>query len=378
MQTDYDIVICGAGPVGLTLARLLVRRGVPATSIALIDAKTEADVALDRRTIALSFGSRQILAAADAWPVTATAIHEIHVSRAGRFGRTMIRRDAWDVPALGYVARYVDIVAPLTTTLARDCAGLTMLRPLRVEHLEPDATHVTVTLSDQRRLTAKIVVQAEGGMFGEQQALTRHRDYQQTALISRVSASAPIAARAYERFTDHGPLALLPQGDDYALVWCVQPERAEALIAMDDAAFLQQLQVAFGNRLGRFVRCAPRVGYALGLNAEPAAPDGRVVRIGNAAQTLHPVAGQGLNLGLRDARELACALARDLSPAALQAFHQARQADRGRTVFLTDQMARVFASPQLPQSLLGLGLGLIDAVRPAKQWLAHQMMFGAR
>jgi 2-octaprenyl-6-methoxyphenol hydroxylase len=139
-----------------------------------------------------------------------------------------------------------------------------------------------------------------------------------------------------------------------------------------------QLQAAFGERLGRFTQCSPRAGFALGLNAQSTMPEGRVVRIGNAAQTLHPVAGQGLNLGLRDAWQLVEALNRSLTSQALQDFYRTRQTDRDRTILLTDQMAKIFADPRAPQSLLGAGLGLIDCMTPAKQWLANQMMFGSR
>ena len=190
-------------------------------------------------------------------------------------------------------------------------------------------------LDDGRALHAALAVQAEGGVFGQQEQRALQRDYQQSAVIARVAASAPIAHRAYERFTDEGPLALLPQdgadGLQYALVWCVRQENAAGLLALDDAAFLARLGDAFGGRLGRFTRASGRAAYPLGLNAEPRAT-ARTVAIGNAAQTLHPVAGQGLNLGLRDAAVLARLLAREAAPAQLAAFSAARATDRATTV----------------------------------------------
>ena len=189
--------------------------------------------------------------------------------------------------------------------------------------------------------------------------------------------SAPIAHRAYERFTDEGPLALLPQDDGYALVWCVPPTRAEQLLALDDAAFLARLGAAFGSRLGRFSHTTARLAYPLGLNAQ-AGGTARTVAIGNAAQTLHPVAGQGLNLGLRDAAVLARVLAQDSSPAGLERYAQLRQADRGLTVRVTDTMARIFTGSAPTQGLLGLSLGLLDAFPPARKGLAELMMYGRR
>ena len=224
------------------------------------------------------------------------------------------------------------------------------------------------------------MVQAEGGVFAEQGARSLRRDYSQVALVAEVRVDRPQAQRAYERFTDEGPLALLPLEDDYALVWCVAPDRARSLLALSDAAFLRALQRTFGDRLGSFVHCSRPVPYPLGLNADRAVA-GRKVAIGNAAQTLHPVAGQGLNLGLRDAAVLARMLARDRQPATLARFVAERNADRGLTLRLTDLMATVFTSASrapLPQSVLGLSLGMLDALPPLKRLLAEQMMFGRR
>ncbi|MEO0317694.1 MAG: hypothetical protein RL404_1371, partial [Pseudomonadota bacterium] len=206
------------------------------------------------------------------------------------------------------------------------------------------------------------------------------RDYDQTAIVATVHAEGMLAGRAFERFTSEGPLALLPQDDGYSLVWCMRPDNAEAMLDLKDDAFLEALQQAFGHRVGRFIRTGVRHAYALGLNADPDAT-ARSVAIGNAAQTLHPVAGQGLNLGLRDAAVLARLLARDATPDALAQFQRQRTADRGATVRLTDLMARVFASSAdgtLTQDLLGASLGMIDVFPPAKRALAEQMMFGVR
>lgn len=378
-RIDVDVAICGAGPVGLALAAFLVRRGVEGSRIALVDGKSLGQAITDPRSIALSWGSVQLLEEVRAWPLPATPIHEIHVSRRGQLGRSLMDRAEHRLPALGYVARYGDVV----DALARACdkAGVATLRPARVASFDETDDGVALRLDDGRTVFAQVAVQAEGGVFGQQESKAQQRDYGQTALIARVSVSEPLAHRAFERFTDEGPLALLPQdggdGHQYALVWCMRPERALDVQLLDDAGFLAQLGQAFGTRLGRFTSASPRVAFPLGLNAEARAT-ARTVAIGNAAQTLHPVAGQGLNLGLRDAAVLARQLGRGATPGALEGFMRERAQDRSLTISLTDTMARAFTGSGPLQPLLGLSLAALDVVKPARLLLADLMMFGRR
>lgn len=378
-ELDFDVAICGAGPVGLALAAFLVRRGVPGARIALIDGKSLGQAISDPRSIALSWGSVQLLDEVDAWPLPATAIHQIHVSRRGQLGRSLMDRRDHDVEALGYVTRYGAVV----DALARRCeaAGVAVLRPARVQSLDETPDGALLALDDGRTVRAQVAVQAEGGIFGQQDGRATSHDYDQTAVIARVTSAAPIAHRAFERFTDEGPLALLPEdgadGHQYALVWCVRPERAAGILDLDDTAFLQQLGDAFGTRLGTFTKVSSRVAFPLGLNAEARAT-ARTVAIGNAAQTLHPVAGQGLNLGLRDAAVLARQLARGANSAAIGRFLEERAQDRKLTIGLTDTMARAFTGSKPLQPLLGLGLAALDLARPARTLLADLMMFGRR
>jgi len=376
---DFDVAICGAGPVGLALAAFLARRGVPGSRIVLVDGKSLGQAISDPRSIALSWGSVQLLDEVGAWPLAATAIHQIHVSRCGQLGRSLMDRRDHAVEALGYVTRYGAVV----DALARRCeaAGVAVLRPARVQSLEEGADGALLALDDGRTVRAQVAVQAEGGIFGQQDHRARSRDYEQTAVIARVTSALPIPYRAFERFTDEGPLALLPEdgpdGHGYALVWCVRPERAGAVLDLDDTAFLKQLTDAFGTRLGAFTKVSPRVAFPLGLNAEARAT-ARTVAIGNAAQTLHPVAGQGLNLGLRDAAVLARQLARGATSAAIGRFLEERAQDRQLTIGLTDTMARAFTGSKPLQPLLGLGLAALDLARPARMLLADLMMFGRR
>jgi 2-octaprenyl-6-methoxyphenol hydroxylase len=378
MTTDFDIAISGAGPVGLTLALLLARRGIDASRIALIDAKADGEANGDPRSIALSYGSRQVLQDVGAWPLAADPIHEIHVSRRGHFGRTMIERGDFGVPALGYVTRYGHLVNALSAAARQ--AHIVSMRPAQVGSVTENGHAVDLRFAGGSAVSTQILVQAEGGLFTEQRAKSLRRDYDQTAIVAEVTASAAIPHRAFERFTDEGPLALLPLDAGYALIWCVRPRTASKLHTLADSAFLHELGQAFGSRVGRFTGVTQRSLFPLGLNARPAT-SARSVAIGNAAQTLHPVAGQGLNLGLRDAMVLARLLSRGISPSALERFARERRNDRGLTIRLTDTMARVFSSAPdgaYSQSLLGLSLGLIDAFTPAKRMLAEQMMFGRR
>jgi 2-octaprenyl-6-methoxyphenol hydroxylase len=411
MQKTIPIAICGAGPVGQALALLLHQRGIAAQDILLLDAKTSEQACQDARSIALSFGSQQILSSINATLSKATSIQEIHVSRRAHFGRCLIEASDYSLPALGYVARYGDIVTPLEVSIAK--ANIHIQRPVQVMRIQSHEDYVELQLNknangnDNDSIHCQILIQAEGGTFDDQAKGMQHHDYQQTAIISHVTCSKFQAHRAFERFTEEGPLALLPQGDGYSLVWCVRPETAQQLCALDDKAFLNALQTAFGGRVGNFLSASQRFTYQLGLNVQDnrnkqndqITLHHRRVKIGNAAQTLHPVAGQGLNLGLRDAYNLAQCLTQSLTQSldqnlinselqnkdsiqnALTLFMRQRQTDRNNSIRITDTMARIFASSAdgtMKQAALGLGLGVVDMFKPAKKLLAEQMMFGSR
>ncbi|CAB3775568.1 2-octaprenyl-6-methoxyphenol hydroxylase [Paraburkholderia caffeinitolerans] len=421
---EYDVIIVGAGPVGLALAGWLARRSATAAlSVALIDAREPDDSAGDPRAIAVSQGSRTLLQAL-AWPQDATPIERIHVSQRGHFGRTLIDRHDYDLPALGYVARYGAIVQ----SLAHAVRG-TRVHWLHHTHAhEPVVEHDGVTLPVQsagvmRTLRARILVNAEGGLYRAQTALKpplgntdrddqqdetanasggadqadsttaaapdshkRTRDYGQTALVGVVTVSAPQPHVAWERFTNEGPIALLPiggvRGADYALVWCSSPAEAERRAQLSDTDFLAALGTAFGTRMGRFTQIHGRAAFALGLNALDTLVSGnnRIAAVGNAAQTLHPVAGQGLNLGLRDAHALADALAQHgATPHALADFAGRRAFDRRMTIGATDTLARLFTIDFAPLATLrGLALTALELAPPVKTALARQMMFGQR
>ncbi|SAL28092.1 ubiquinone biosynthesis hydroxylase family protein [Caballeronia peredens] len=386
---DYDIAVVGAGPVGLALAGWLARRSATSRmSVALIDARTPEAAASDPRAIALSHGSRVMLQPLG-FPGDATPIRRIHVSQRGHFGRTLIEHDEHELPELGYVARYGSLVGALAEAVrATDVDWLT-----NTSALAPLQDHEGITLplqsaGGERTIRVKVLVNAEGGLYQRSDDATpterRARDYGQTAIVGTVSVSDPRANVAWERFTREGPIALLPCGGprhaDYALVWCCSPDEAARRMQLDDDAFLAELGAAFGTRMGRFTRIAGRAAFPLGLSALDVLVDRRTVAIGNAAQTLHPVAGQGLNLGLRDALALTDALSADgPRPLALARFAQRRALDRRLTIGATDTLARLFTVDFPPLAAMrGLALTALEFLPPVKTALARQMMFGQR
>lgn len=384
---DYDLAIVGAGPVGLALAGWLARRSATQhASIALIDAREPVASANDPRAIAVSHGSHVLLDTL-AWPADATPIEHIHVSQRGHFGRTLIDRDEHDLAALGYVVRYGSLVQALAGAVHD--TRVDWLTSTTARAPQQDADGVTLTLDGpqgERTLRARIVINAEGGLFHEQHAdAGKHRrDYGQTALVGTVTVSAPRPNVAWERFTHEGPLALLPLGGprqaDYSLVWCCTPDEAARRAALPDDAFLRELGSAFGDRMGQFVAIAGRASFPLGLNAAQTLVSGRVAIVGNAAQTLHPVAGQGLNLGLRDAHTLVDTLsAQGFEATALATFNARRALDRRFTIGATDTLARLFTIDAGPLPLLrGAALTVLEFVPPLKKAIARQMMFGQR
>jgi 2-octaprenyl-6-methoxyphenol hydroxylase len=411
---EVDLAIAGAGPIGLALAGWLAARGATSTlSIALIDAGDAratvcaprgaaavdsatqgAQPVRDPRAIALSQGSRTLLEQLG-WPADATPIHRIHVSQHGHFGRTVIDREEHGLPALGYVARYDRLLAALVPAV--QSSAVHWLANTGAGEATQDGDGVTVALGGagpQRSVRARILINAEGGLFDARERQDgasgagpdgrRTRDYGQTAIVGVVTVSAPQPNVAWERFTAGGPIALLPCGGprdvSYALVWCMRPPEAERRLALGDAELLAELGAFFGERLGRFESIGARAAFSLGLKTLDAQVDGRIAAIGNAAQTLHPVAGQGLNLGLRDARTLVEALAHDgATPQALARFAQRRRLDRRLTIGATDTLARAFTLEAGPVALLrGLALAALEFAPPIKAALARQMMLGQR
>ncbi len=395
VQTAWRLAVVGAGPAGLALA-LHAGSLLPHAQITLFDAQpADRDPRDDPRTLALSLGSVQFLRRLQAWPAdAAAAITEVQVSQmpptlnTQRGGAAVcIRAADLAVPQLGAVLGYGDLVHTLQQAWAAAASAQPhRLRsrfgtPVTAIKALPAGVEIDAGIAEAHDL----VVIAEGGVFAEQARKAVAADYRQTAWVGTVTLAGATPGLAIERFTRHGPAALLPlrpAADGQAraaLVWCV-PSGDDAVAGLSDAQRLAVLATIFPPQAGRLTGISPLKSFALGLNAERTLVSGRTVRIANAAQTLHPVAGQGLNLGLRDVHELVHALrwASDLDQA-LRRVEWARAADRWSTIATTDFLARSFTW-KLPgaASARGLGLAALQAVPGARDWLARRLMFGSR
>jgi 2-octaprenyl-6-methoxyphenol hydroxylase len=395
VKNARSLAIVGAGPVGLALALDAAQR-LPHTDITVFDARSlERDVSGDPRTLALSLGSVQWLQRLGAWPAEGVQpILEVNVSQqppsappvfAALFGEPQVRIGAHDeaVPMLGAVLSYGRIVS----TLQQAWLALEAAQPHRlhtrfgtpVGAIKPVDGGVEIDAGIAECVDLAVV--AEGGVFADQARKAVSRDYHQCAWVGTVElpAEAPPGV-AYERFTRHGPAALLPlPGGRASLVWCVGSDD-DPVAELNDAQRLAVLNTIFPASVTPLRSISPLKRFPLGLNAERTLTDGRTVRIGNAAQTLHPVAGQGLNLGLRDAAELVTLLRQggDIE-AALRRLEWQRGPDRWALIATTDFLARSFTWT-LPGAgaARGLGLAALQALPPLKSLLARQMMFGRR
>jgi 2-octaprenyl-6-methoxyphenol hydroxylase len=373
------VAIVGGGPAGLALALLLRQADIDCE---VIDARPAGATRSDRRVLALSHGSRQIIERLNAWQaIGATPISAIHVSQQGNLGRTLIRAQEAGVPALGYVAE----AGALGTSLTQACAtaGVAIRHEMRVTGTEADADRALLhcaTAHGSEDIQAHLIAWAEGAVSGENGIV--RRDYGQQAIVATVQTRKPPAGIAYERFTESGPAALLPLGDRYALVWTVPDSESADLLALDERAFLSRLHDIFSGRID-FTAVSDRTAFPLGLRYRDTPVAERAVWLGNAAQTLHPVAGHGFNLALRDVSQLARLLLQgpaDCGSAALLARHAAaRQLDRRSTIGFTDGLVLFFGlRGRLAGHARGAGLLALDLLPAARRFLAQRMIFGAR
>lgn len=380
MTERYDAVVTGGGPVGAAAALELHAAGL---RVLLIESRESAAPAPGFRPLALSHGSRLILERLGVWAALApaTEIARIHISQRGRFGRTVLRAADARLSALGYVTDYAALVSCLSRALSD--SGVPTLRGARVTSIAHDRTSARIeydAAAGAGECLASVVAIADGTAEAAGLAV-RVIDYGQSALTARVDADIPHAHTAYERFTPEGPVALLPYERGYALVWTSAPERAESLCSAPPADFLERLQQHFGDRAGRFTAISARAAQPLTLRVAEETICGRAALIGNAAQALHPVAGQGFNLGLRDAWELAAAIrqrgAHD--EALLQAYRARRRIDRTGGVAFTHALVKVFSNDNFPLALArGAGLALLDCLPPARNFVVRRMVFGPR
>lgn len=393
LAAQYDVVIAGGGMVGISLALLLHQQTAGQSRILVVEraplnvstaATPMFSPSFDARATALSYGSRQIFESIGVWQSLAqhaSPIETIHVSQRGRFGSTLMTRDDMQWPALGYVVENHWLGSVLLAALA-GCDNITLLTEATVSRVQcdPECQRLTVDhVAGAAELATRLLVIADGAQSELRRQLgisAVQKHYQQSAVITNVCFRRPHNHRAFERFTDQGPVALLPLSDSErgepraALVWNLDPEQAEAIAGSDDETFLAQLQQRFGNRLGPFTRVGRRDIYPLTLVTATEQVRTGLVVMGNAAHALHPVAGQGFNLALRDCARLAVAVAGSLRDAdavvdlpVLQAYLQRQFDDQRATTLFSDRLPQLFAADWGPLSVVrDLGLSAMDVL----------------
>ena len=383
MQKD-NIIIVGGGPVGSVLALALQQQGILFT---MLEARAKGASHADTRALALSYGSRLILEKLGIWDAVApkaTVINTIHISQRGGFGRTKLNAADHNMPAIGYVLPYGALTraldAVLDTTNILYEAEATAVKTLQ------DVSEVTFTLNNQSQtLQSGLLIVADGGRsLGEIEGIKKEtKEYGHNALVSKVTAELPHNHIAYERFTPTGPMALLPNGEvGFSLVWTGEKASIDALLQLDDATFLAQLHAAFGDRVGQFLSIEKRISFPLKLSTLKPSTAPHLVVIGNAAQTMHPVAGQGFNVGMRDAWALAGLIVNtppeDLGGAKmLTSYNKLRQRDTRGGILFTDLLVNVFSNDVIGLGAIrGVGLGLLQMIKPAKKLLVGKMSFG--
>lgn len=390
MQHDYDILIAGAGLAGNCLALALKDSGLKVAIVETFSREQLHASPAGDRALALAAGTVHMLEALNVWQGVAdraTAITDIHISDRGHFGKARLSAQRQGVDALGYVIRARDIEDHVAALVEQ--AGIEQFRPARVAGLMSGLQSVNVSLKQDGHsvnLAAALLVGADGGNSSVRKLLDipqQVTEYGQTALVTTVRSSLPHHNTAYERFTVSGPLALLPQADDLsAVVWTRKHEEAEALMAGGEAEFIEQLQDCFGYRLGELTLAAPRRAFPLSLIRAQTMVSGRTIIIGNAVHQLHPVAGQGFNLGLRDVVQLAeMVLDRweqglDIGGSDLLGrYAELRQQDHDYTIAFTDNVVKIFSSDWLALAAVrSSALTVLDHLPFAKTLLARHAM----
>ncbi|CCG86072.1 2-octaprenyl-6-methoxyphenyl hydroxylase [Erwinia piriflorinigrans] len=386
-----SIIIAGGGMAGATLALAISHLTQGKLAVTLVEANEPAGRAhpgYDGRAIALAEGTRQQLAAIDLWPLlapVATAITQVHVSDRGHASFVSLDAADYGVSALGQVVELHDVGQRLFARLQQS-PGITLCCPDKVAGVERSQDSVSVTLTSGKRLDGELLVAADGARSQVAAACGmqwQSADYQQLAVIANVSSELAHQGRAFERFTRHGPLALLPMSEGRSsLVWCHPLAEKAAVDGWSNEEFLARLQRAFGWRLGRLKQVGQRHSYPLQLQTATQHISHRLALVGNAAQTLHPIAGQGFNLGIRDVMSLAETLAaawrsqRGVGDyATLQHYQQRRRPDARATIGITDGLVRMFANRYAPL-VIGRNLGLMamDNLPPLRNLLAERTL----
>jgi len=388
MAAEYDIIIIGGGMVGASL--LLALKNHPQLRIAVVEAhpfRSAKQPSFDDRSIALSYGSRRIWEAMGCWDKLAPQIEpilSIHVSDRGHLGASRIRHSEENVEALGYVVEN-RVMGALLMAQVETMKNSHWYCPATIESLQQDKHGVRIrihTEQGENELQGRLLVAADGGQSVSRRLAgvgSKQRDYQQSAVIANVRTDQLHQGIAYERFTDSGPIAFLPMTENrYSVVWSCQRQEESSIMALDDGAFMRQLQQRFGFRAGNIEKTGERSSYPLIYTETEQLVKGRVVFIGNAAHALHPVSGQGYNLALRDVAELAEIIVDAADPGhelLLAEYHAKRLRDMQRVYRLTDTLVKLFSSHFEPLGhLRSAALIALDLSPPLRSLMARQSM----
>ena len=391
---EFDFAIVGGGMVGSTLALALARLAGSSAQkprILVLESRRPTTVmhpGFDARAIALSYGSQLALQELDLWPLFApgsAAIDSIHVSDRGHIGRVELNANEYLLPHLGHVVELFGIGQRLLQRI-EETPTICYQAPAQLAALTQQPDRILLQLANGEQAACRLLLLADGGSSSWHESLGlawRQESYGQSAIIANLRTQGAQSGRAWERFTEAGPLALLPLGDDrLSLVWSMTDADAASAMRWSDEQFLDRLQQSFGYRAGRFVQLGERVSYPLQLRQTLQTRHHRLLLVGNAAQQLHPVAGQGFNLGLRDVMTLYHLLQPLWQDAVdpgradlLQTYSERRQADVARTVWMTSSLVRLFSSSAWPLvSGRNIGLACMNRCGQLKQLLARQAL----
>ncbi|APU74719.1 2-octaprenyl-6-methoxyphenyl hydroxylase [Vibrio parahaemolyticus] len=357
---QYDVVIAGGAMAGATLALAIEHLSQGALRVAVVEpfkAQSDQHPGFDSRSIALSYGTVNLLRHLELWSAIepfSTPIEHIHVSDRSHAGMTDITKHDVGVEALGYVVELADVGRVYQELLTHSTA-IDLYCPDSAKHITRTQENVTIELASGELLNTKLLVAADGAVSQCCQQigleLSEH-DFDQVAVIANIVTQEPHQGRAFERFTENGPVALLPMSDNrMSLVWCLRPDEAQIVMELSESKFLERLQQDFGWRLGAMQKVGLRASYPLLLRHRKQNISHRFAIVGNAAQTLHPIAGQGFNLGIRDVVTLAEELVKQGEDVGryqgLIRFSQRREADRNETIWLTSSLVHVFSNDLL-------------------------------
>ncbi|CAH0524641.1 2-octaprenyl-6-methoxyphenyl hydroxylase [Vibrio hippocampi] len=389
----YDVVIVGGAMSGATLALALDQASQQQLKIAVVESyqiNDHAHPGFDARSIALSLGTVNLLKQWHLWSLIAdhgTAIKHIHVSDQGHAGMTEFTASDYHLPAMGYVVELAEVGKRFNQAL-RQNDNITLYCPYQLENLDQTSDSVLISLKDGQegeiiQLSAKLLVAADGADSNSCQAIgleQKIESFSQFGLIANVQTSQPHQGQAFERFTRYGPIALLPMSNKRSsLVWCMPEHEAKRLSQLPEQAFCSELQAAFGWRLGRIEKSGERSIYPLTLRYREQIISHRFAAVGNAAQTLHPIAGQGFNLGIRDVASLVDTIVENLQDVGgytpLIQYQQRRAQDRQQTIAMTSGLVHLFSNPFFPLLVSrNIGLGIMDNLPQLKRPLFQRAL----